>query len=180
MNASDRGHINPELKCQASELVSYARRYQYPIEEAKLVALRPRILNRGWMLKEELRSLAHWKAPRSAKRMETNPDEYIKDITALAFGAATERTRIEVLTVLDGVQWPTASVILHLFHRQPYPIIDFRALWSVSLPEPKQYTFDFWWTYVEFCRTLANRLGLDMRTLDKALWQYSKEHQPTT
>jgi hypothetical protein len=68
-------------------------------------------------------------------------------------------------------------VILHFFHRDPYPIIDFRALWSVSLPVPVQYGFDFWWPYVQFCRDLSDRTGLDMRTLDRALWQYSKENQ---
>jgi hypothetical protein len=81
------------------------------------------------------------------------------------------------LTLLDGVSWSTASVILHLFHRDPYPIHDFRALWSVSLAVPAQYSFGVWWPYVEFCRNLAASASADMRTLDKALWQYSKENQ---
>ena len=75
------------------------------------------------------------------------------------------------------MSWPTASVILHLFHRDPYPILDYRALWSVSLEVPGQYTFSFWWSYVEFCRSLAASAELDMRTLDRALWQFSKENQ---
>jgi hypothetical protein len=33
------------------------------------------------------------------------------------------------------------------------------------------------WPYVQFCRDLSMRTGLDMRTLDRALWQYSKEKQ---
>jgi len=68
--------------------------------------------------------------------VEDNPEEYVKEITAFALGATTERSRIEVLTNLDGVRWPTASVILHFFHKEPYPIMDFRALWSVSLDVP--------------------------------------------
>jgi hypothetical protein len=129
------------------------------------------------MTKDELRTIARWKAPRSAGYMESNPEDYVREITGFALSAESERTRIEVLTLLDGVQWPTASVILHFFHRDPYPIIDYRALWSVSLPVPVQYTFDFWWPYVQYCRDLSDRTALDMRTLDRALWQYSKENQ---
>jgi hypothetical protein len=78
------------------------------------------------------------------------------------------------------VQWPTASVILHFFHRDPYPIIDFRALWTVSMEVPGQYNFEFWWQYVVFCRDLATKSSLNMRMLDLALWQYSKENQASS
>ena len=33
----------------------------------------------------------------------------------------------------------------------------------------------FWLEYLEACRALAGRAGVSIRTLDKALWQYSKE-----
>jgi hypothetical protein len=33
-------------------------------------------------------------------------------------------------------------------------------------------------TYTRECRSLATAAGVLMRTLDRALWQYSKEHQP--
>ena len=54
------------------------------------------------MTKDELRIVAQWKAPRSAGHVEDNPEEYVKEITAFALGATTERARIEVLTNLDG------------------------------------------------------------------------------
>lgn len=168
----------PKLRCRESELAEIARRYKGTEGEADLLDLRTEVVDRGWMRRDELRRLAHWKAPRSAGRVETNPAGYVREITAFAFHASTERARVEVLTTLDGVQWPTASVILHFFHREPYPIIDYRALWSVCLPKPPQYDFDFWWTYVQFCRQLHERTQLEMRTLDRALWQYSKENQP--
>lgn len=61
-----------------------------------------------------------------------------------------------------------------------YPILDFRALWSLGQTNtPSSYTFDFWWAYVEHARGLADEAGLRMRTLDRALWQYSKERQRT-
>jgi hypothetical protein len=80
------------------------------------------------------------------------------------------------------VSYPTASVILHFFHRDVYPILDFRALWSMGFDQPPQYTFEFWWEYVEATRNLLARAhrtlpSLSMRELDRALWQYSKERQ---
>jgi hypothetical protein len=33
----------------------------------------------------------------------------------------------------------------------------------------------FWLEYLFFCRELARRCGVSIRTLDKALWQHSKE-----
>jgi hypothetical protein len=169
--------MNPTLRCQESELPSFAERYQYPLQEKTVLGLRSGIVKRGFMTKDELRIIAQWKAPRSSRRMEKNPEEYVKEITGFALNAATERARVEVLTTLDGVRWPSASVILHFFHKEPYPIMDFRALRSVSLPVPAQCSFGFWWPYVQFCRDLSKNIGLDMRTLDRALWQYSKEHQ---
>jgi hypothetical protein len=109
--------------------------------------------------------------------MESNTEEYVEEVTGVALGSRNERTRMEALTLLDGVGWPTASVILHFFHRERYPIVDFRALWSLSLEEPREYKFGFWWNYVSCCRALSDRTGLGMRTLDQALWQYSKENQ---
>jgi hypothetical protein len=128
--------------------------------------------------KDKLLSLATWKAHRSAGHVETNREEYIKEITGFAFLTLDERARIEVLTVLDGVMWPMASVILHFFHQEPYPILDYRALWSVSLEKQQLYGFNFWWLYVQFCRDLAERTHLDMRTLDRALWQYYSTGKP--
>ena len=86
-------------------------------------------------------------------------------------------TALMFTSILDGVSWPTASVILHFFHRRRYPILDFRALWSVGLEPPVQYGFNFWWDYVQYCRILARESRVDMRTLDRPLWQYSKERQ---
>jgi hypothetical protein len=73
------------------------------------------------------------------------------------------------------VSWPTASVLLHFGRADPYPILDFRALQSLGVEQPSQYTFDFWWAYVQACRRLADKHGVDMRTFDRALWQWSAE-----
>ncbi|UQN08815.1 hypothetical protein [Deinococcus sp. QL22] len=122
--------------------------------------------------------LSRWKSPRSAPLIQRNDEAYVQEITRFALTTPLERARIEALTLLSGVAWPTASVILHLYHLERYPILDFRALWSVQADLKHAYDFGFWMAYVEFCRVQADEANVDMRTLDRALWQYSKEKQP--
>jgi len=167
----------PRLRFRTNKIVQIAARYEYPLSESELIDFRPTVFQRGYLLRNELAHLAYWKAPRSAGHIEKNTEKYVNEITGFALRAKTERARIELLTVLSGVSWPTASVILHFFHRDPYPIIDFRALWSASLSVPSQYDFGFWWSYVKFCRKVACLAGVDMRTLDRAMWHYSKENE---
>ena len=166
------------LRCRQNQLRALASRYVVNEGESEFLSMKSAVLKRGYLLKDELQRVAYWKAPRSSGYVKHNTEEYVREVTGFAFGATTERARIEVLTLLDGVQYPTASAILHLLHSEPYPLIDYRTLWSVSAPAPYQHSFKLWWQYVEFCRRLAERSDMDMRTLDRALWQYSKEKQP--
>lgn len=169
--------MKPKLRFDESQIKEIASKYAYSIADEELIELRPSVQKREFFTKQELQKVAYWKSPRNSGHISKNDDAYVKEITAFSFMAKTERARIEVLTNLNGVSWPTASVILHFFHHNPYPILDFRSLWSVGLKVPNQYCFDFWWTYVEFCREIADRNNVDMRTLDEALWQYSKNNQ---
>lgn len=102
----------------------------------------------------------------------------VRTATARALATDDERERVTVLIRLHGVQLPTASVLLHLARPNLFPIIDFRALWSLGIDEAlTSYGFRFWWAYVTACRSLATDAGVTMRRLDRALWQYSNEHQ---
>lgn len=137
----------------------------------------PKVRAAGFMDKQSFLRVCEWKTPRSKNHCAANKPGFIQEITQFALSTSSERMRIEVLTLLQGVSWPTASVILHWFHKDPYPILDFRALWSLQSKVPSRYEFDFWSEYTSHCRTLADRHGMDMRTLDRALWQYSSENQ---
>jgi hypothetical protein len=56
-----------------------------------------------------------------------------------------------------------------------YPILDVRALESLGVKPRSQYPLNFWLEYLDACRELAQLAGVSLRTLDKALWQHSKE-----
>ncbi len=169
--------MTPELRFKTENIRSIASRYAYGESDNGLQGLKGKVKKQGCLSQSDLQKVAKWKAPRSAGHVNTNQEEFVREITRFALNTENERARIEGLTVLDGVGWPTATVILHFFHKDQYPILDYRAPWSVSLELPKQYSFGFWWTYVEYCRETASEAGVDMRTLDMALWQYSKENQ---
>jgi len=168
------------LRFPLSEVMYWAARYAYA-EDAEVEAIGDRARERGWYTRDEFLAVARWKSPRSKRLCEENDESVVKAVTQLALSAPDERQRIEVLTRLHGVEFPTASVLLHHAHRDPYPIIDFRALWSLGVESPPTaYSFTFWWEYTRACRLLAKDAGVRMRTLDRAMWQFSKERQTST
>ncbi len=135
----------------------------------------PKVREHGFYTKEEFLAVCEWKSRRPEKFYAKNDEDFIQEITRIALSSRHERLRIEILRVLEGVDWPTASALLHFGSKDRYPILDFRALSSLSISPPPPYTFDFWMEYVETCRHLADELKVDMRTLDRALWQFSKK-----
>jgi hypothetical protein len=82
---------------------------------------------------------------------------------------------MDALVALEGVGVPTASALLFFAFPNDYPILDVRALESLGVRGRTQYPVSFWLDYLGACRGLARRHGVHLRTLDKALWQYSKE-----
>ena len=137
----------------------------------------PSYLEKGYLTKREFLHVCSWKTPRSKKWCEKNDESFIKEISKLALTINIERLRIEIWTLLYGVKWPTASVFLHFSFSDKYPILDYRALWSLNTEVPSRYTFQFWEDYTDFCRNLINEAGVTMRVLDQALWKYSELNQ---
>lgn len=166
-----------KLKMKEEEISLLASRYSFQ-DDDHVIEIGNRAKEIGFYAKEEFLDICEWKSPRNRKRYNKNTEEYIREITKIALSTDTsERLRIESLTLLDGVSWATASVLLHLGHKERYPILDFRALWSLGWEEPPNYTFNFWLNYVNYCRELSEECNVEMRILDRALWQFSKENQ---
>ena len=114
--------------------------------------------------------------PALAARFGPSDDAGVEAATRESLSpAAGERERIESLLALRGVGLPTASVLLHFAMPDRYPILDVRALESLGVTGNPSRTVAFWLGYVDACRALAAAHGVSLRTLDKALWQHSKE-----
>ena len=124
--------------------------------------------------------LSNWKlwTGRNTHNIKKNSNIAVEEITNFALTAKSEAGRIKCLLYLDGVDLAVGSAILHWFHEEEnYPIWDFRALETVQF-DKTQYKnwYEQWNAYVDFCRQTAIENDIeDMRTLDRALWQYSKE-----
>ena len=166
-----------KLRFPPAEIPQWAGRYSYAGEDRLMDRLAAPARHRGYLRRSEFLALCRWKTPRTTKRCASNTAQQVRDATQLALGTGDERAKIGILRLLAGVGWPTASVLLHFCDRRPYPVLDFRALWSLSAEQPSSYNFDFWWAYTTFTRALADSTGQTMRIVDRALWQYSKEHQ---
>jgi len=173
-----------ELRFSKEEVPELAKQYEIGIREPErqqtltiIRAIFPSYRLKGFLTKNEFLQVCEWKTRRSKSRCASNDEEFIREISALVLATNSERLRIQAWTLLAGVQWPTASVFLHFAFENQYPILDFRALWSLGLHEPPPYDFPFWWKYTCFCRELANDAGVNMRLLDQALWQHSKLYQ---
>lgn len=156
----------------------WSSRYQYNVNETEIIEkLSPKIQSQKYLDRNDFITLCKWKSPRIIHHIEKNNEDLIQEITSIALTTKFEEVAIGILQILKGVNFPVASVILHFGATNKYPIIDYRALWSLSVDVPSFYTYDFWKSYIDYCRKLSQKTKLDMRTIDKALWQYSKEKQ---
>lgn len=164
------------LQFPIAQLTEYSSRYSaYTDMPADIIA--PKVRERGYLTYPEFLEICAWKTPRSKPLCRLNSPSLVEEATRIALSCEDEKLRIETLLILKGVNYPTASTILHFCHSDKYPIIDFRALWSLGYEKVPSYTFEFWLEYFKYCRMLSEKTALSMREVDKGLWQYSKEHQ---
>ena len=149
------------------------------MREQHLIDLRCDVLDRGYLTKQELHTIARWKSPRRAALTLENTNDFINEITEGAFTSTDDWTKLLTLTQLQGIGQPTASAILHLYDEERYPILDIHALWSVGMEWTARTSYPFWLDYIEFCRDTADENDVSMRDLDRALWKYSSDYGET-
>ena len=166
------------LQFPCVEIEALATRYDYGGDAAIGEAIASAAHEFGFVPADTFIRLVAWKtAGRSVPLVERNRRTSIEGATRTALDTTTpERERAEVLVALEGVGYPVASTVLHFGHADPYPILDRRALEAAGYKTQRTvYTFSFWWEWVVFCRRTATACGVSMRTLDRAMWQWSNE-----
>jgi hypothetical protein len=146
------------------------------VEERAFEAAGAAARARGYYTRGEFIAVCGWKTVRSRPKVAANTSAAITRATRRALSATSDETqRIEALLGLEGVGVPTASTLLYCAFPEAYPILDVRALDSLGVQGRGQYPVSFWLAYVDACRALAAGAGVSLRTLDKALWQFSRE-----
>ena len=164
-----------ELQLAPGEIEALASRFG-DADDTRLLAAGAAARARGYYTREEFLEVCAWKTPRSRPKVAANTEAVVVEVTGRALAADDEATRMSALLELAGVGVPTASVLLYFAFPDNYPILDVRALESLGVKPRSQYPVSFWLQYLRVCRELSDRAGVSIRTLDKALWQHSKEH----
>ncbi len=163
------------LQFDPSEITGLAARYGSEQDEEVFKA--GSYIRDGNYSRENLKVIVRWKSARKIAFIDDNTDSEIA--RALRFAADTrtsEKLAVEILDRLHGVGLPMASAILTAIHPDKYTVIDFRALESLGVSKWPTDSIDYYVSYLQKCRELAHKHHVDLRTLDRALWQWSKEH----
>lgn len=163
------------LQFPASEVPGLAARFSYPKDDSACLEAGAAARERGRYTRDELILICTWKTARSKGRVARNSEMEVEFATGRVFSTKDEDKRMEALTGLEGVGVPTGSALLYFAFPDDYPILDVRALESLGQRGRTIYPTDYWTEYLLACRRIATELGAPIRTLDKALWQASKE-----
>lgn len=176
--------------CSTSQILHWAGEYDVD-SDICIENLVCGVKERGYLTKCELIKVAKWKVSKERNTIrnviKNDPDD-VKEMTQSAFRATVDDSinylynrRRQHGMGLHGVRIPVGSAILHWFHECRYPIWDRYAIWSAQL-DKSQYRNDFerWKAYTLFCRDVAKRYNVCMRTLDRALFEYGKAKRPSS
>ena len=176
------------VKLDKSWIEKYAEKYddrakankkEYLLEEKIFESIKGMGSTPLFLTKDILLCIAEWKAARVKGHVNKNDEQYIKDITQVSLSTKNERLKIEILTLLNGVQIRMASAILMFCFPEQYTVMDYRAWDSLKAFDKVDGeiddTFECWQNYNEICREIATQNGVSLRKLDQALWQYKGE-----
>ncbi len=163
------------LRFPLDEIARWAAAYTYPLGDSEPISIGAIAKSQGFLTRAQFLALARWKSARPSKHHQRNDEQTVEEVTRFSFGTPVELLRIRSLTLLAGVQPRTASAILHLCHRDAYPMMDVRAFWSLGIEQEPKDWLAAWPDYVQVCRSIASQARTDMRTLDRALWGFSAQ-----
>ncbi|OQB27228.1 MAG: hypothetical protein BWY10_01521 [Chloroflexi bacterium ADurb.Bin180] len=96
-------------------------------------------------------------------------------------GAQDDITRLQLLTNVRNIGLPIASAILTVCYPDRFTVLDSRAWQSAvaegmpGLPDAFPETAPEYLQYRDACQAFAERVGLSLRDLDRALWARSWE-----
>jgi hypothetical protein len=161
-----------------ADFVSYwADRYPLVYHEQRLFSdVRRDVAKRGYYLREEALAVVGWKSPRSRTYFGRNLGEDIEGLTRLAL-QAPDHLRHRVLGLLDGVGDPVASALLAVACPDRFTVMDFRAIETLQAHGELKTDQPGYVAYLDVCRRVAETAAAsDLRRLDRALWQWSKEN----
>jgi hypothetical protein len=129
--------------------------------------------------KDHFIKLGWWKARRQMNNYKANDPNLVQEATRLAYKVTNERIKLHILKILNGVQVPVASTILHFLQPDIFAIFDIHVRKSLKKAgkwdrDENDASDEAWQEYMALMRNLSSSLGVTLRELDKALWAYDK------
>ncbi len=169
------------VRTWSARYLTESRTLERENERELLEEVGPKVAARGYYARSEFLKVGQWKSPRSMTYMKRNSGDDIEDVTRAALGAP-ERLQHRFLVILDGVGVKMASALLMIANPIRFTVFDFRALETLEHHRElgEGFKSDDYMSYLRLCHGLAARVGTDLRALDRALWQWSKERGEAT
>jgi thermostable 8-oxoguanine DNA glycosylase len=154
----------------------------YDIEGYLLDKVSERFKEEGTLEPFDFFAIVAWKSNRAKTKIRKGLDDAGKTVQGLMSEVAqaeTSRDKVEVLLQVWGIGLAMASAILTVCDPEAFTVLDYRA-WETlrgaslqGLPEHYPATSDEYLDYCRVCRQLAERVGMSLRNLDRALWAKS-------
>jgi hypothetical protein len=147
----------------------YAGEYPTSQDAKVLLEVSPRVSERGYYDKADLLAVGGWKAVRATGYLGRNDEADIEYVTQAAF-AAPDHLKHRFLSLLSGVQQAMASALLTVWDPEKFTVYDIRAMATLRAHGEAGPGFLAYPIYLDRCSKLAENLGVDLRTLDRALY----------
>jgi hypothetical protein len=164
-------------KLTRDEAIQLVRKYSFSEGDQPLAS--GTAIRNGDFRRVHLAAIFEWKTGgRGRSRLRLNSDLEIRDALRSATSAEAPRAALAVLTGLSGVQVPVASAIMTMIEPTIFTIIDFRALEALG-NLTKDRSTGFYLIYLRYCLKLAKEWDMSIRQLDRSLWYWSREREPT-
>jgi thermostable 8-oxoguanine DNA glycosylase len=154
----------------------------YDIEDYLFDEVRKRFEEKDTLEPFDFFAIVAWKSNRTKTKIRRGLDDAGKTVQGLMSEVAqaeTSRDKVEVLLQVWGIGLAMASAILTVCDPETFTVLDYRA-WETlraasvqGLPEDYPATPDEYLDYCRVCRQLAERVGMSLRNLDRALWAKS-------
>ena len=143
--------------------------------DAEMIKLKPVVCARGWLERDDLQKVDDWLSGKQRQNVLANTQEAIEAVTASVLSSCDACAQWWALWELHDMRASVASSILHWFADGDYPIASIHALRACNASEFDFSNVTVWLGYTRFCRQLATKHDVTMRTLDYAMFQHGWE-----
>jgi len=170
-------------------IVRQAERYEQVVsdnhyrEEQKQLARLPTLFtNQSWEW-ADLEWIVRWKTSRSIGYFNRNDPDTVDKVLERVVETSSTRRKIRMLIDLSGIRVKMSSAFLLFMDPKEYTVLDWRVanvLTDEGILNQKisdDASIDEYIEYLQACRSTAERFGVSLRQLDRALWVLGEDYK---